>query len=258
MNSKIAILGTGNVAWHLAHGFAVINEVEVMVWGRNPQALKALAESANCHFSSDLGDVCEEADLIVMAVTDRSIESLAHQLTDYSRSVIAHTSGSVGMDVLTGVCKRYGVFYPLNTFSKSAKLDWQNTPFFIESSDKDGEDLMLKLAQLLSKNVRLINSETRRKLHIAAVFACNFTNYFYGLAEELLEKNNLSFDLLRPLIKQTAEKAMEQLPSKLQTGPAARKDMSVIAKHITALENNPKHQELYELISNYILGEDIL
>ncbi|MFA8450469.1 MAG: Rossmann-like and DUF2520 domain-containing protein [Bacteroidales bacterium] len=253
---KLCLVGIGNVSWHLAKGLSAFFNEPIKVWGRNFQETKKFAKETSSQACIDLETACSSSDIIILAISDRAIPDLSQELEKYKNALIVHTSGSVAMDVFKGN-KSHGVFYPLNTFTRYSELDWDNTPFFLEANGVKEREILQDLACLLSKDIRFIDSETRKSLHIAAVFAGNFTNFFYSMAEELLEDNNLSLDLLRPLIKQTAEKVMTDSPRKIQTGPAARKDFIVMQSHLEGLEKKKKFQHIYKLISEYIIGEEI-
>jgi predicted short-subunit dehydrogenase-like oxidoreductase (DUF2520 family) len=144
--------------------------------------------------------------------------------------------------------------YPLQTFTKNTKLNYSEIPFLIEANNSRTLNFIKNIASLISENVVETNSEQRKNIHIAAVFACNFTNYLYTIADNLLENQNLSFDLLKPLIKETTRKAIEFKPEQNQTGPAKRKDLNVINKHLKALNQTPDIQKLYKIISDMIIN----
>jgi predicted short-subunit dehydrogenase-like oxidoreductase (DUF2520 family) len=150
----------------------------------------------------------------------------------------------------------YGIFYPLQTFSKTKAVNISEVPFCIEANTDKNEQLLVDLAKVLSNNVELINSEQRKKLHLAAVFACNFSNYMYTIADELLSNDNLDLNLLKPLIIETANKIKDNSPKAMQTGPAKRNDKAVIEKQLQLLANNPAYKDIYQLITEQIIKEN--
>ena len=170
--------------------------------------------------------------------------------------LILHTSGSTALQLLQKYTGKAGVFYPLQTFSKTKELNFRAVPICIEGASPDITKQVKELAQSISNNVYEVSSEQRRILHLAAVFACNFPNYLYGIAQTLLANHQLDFNLLRPLITETAEKVQEQLPADAQTGPAVRNDVSTMSKHLEMLANEPVMKDIYELLSQGIIKMD--
>lgn len=167
-------------------------------------------------------------------------------------ALLVHTAGSIPMSIWEGKTSRYGVFYPMQTFSKQREVDFRTIPFFIESNSSEDTELLKAIASVLSEKVYEATSEQRRSLHLAAVFTCNFTNHMYALAAELLKKYNLPFDAMLPLIDETARKVHELEPKQAQTGPAVRYDENVINKHLEMLADEPEMRELYQLVSENI------
>jgi predicted short-subunit dehydrogenase-like oxidoreductase (DUF2520 family) len=164
-----------------------------------------------------------------------------------------HTSGSLDIDALPAFIKQRGVLYPLQTFSLERSVDFSNIPVFVQTDDDPLKNLLLSLANKLSRNVTCITGEQRLQLHIAAVFACNFSNYLYTCAEQIMSKAGLPFSILHPLITETAAKATAQSPSEVQTGPAKRGDIQIIEKHLNQLKSDPGLQQLYANLSDLIL-----
>jgi predicted short-subunit dehydrogenase-like oxidoreductase (DUF2520 family) len=171
-----------------------------------------------------------------------------------SRGVVAHTSGIVEMKVLEKF-EHFGVFYPLQTFSKSRSVEMASVPFCIEGNDEESWKKLFKLAKKLSHSVQYLNSSERKQIHLAAVFVNNFTNHLYAKAEKLLEEKNINFEILLPLIQETAAKLNHLQPCDAQTGPARRKDLNTIKIHSEMLKNNPELLEIYELFSHQILNK---
>jgi predicted short-subunit dehydrogenase-like oxidoreductase (DUF2520 family) len=250
--NSIVLIGSGNVATRLGKAFRKQGKIIVQVLGRNQNAAKYLAEQIGASAISNPDQLTEDADLYLLAVPDDEIPKIVKTLT-FRNQLIAHTSGSVGMDVLQIVSSRYGVFYPLQTFSKTRDVDFSDIPVCIEASNVDSYISLNELAGEISNDVRKINSTRRQTIHLAAVFASNFTNYMYRLAEEILENENIPFDIVKPLIRETAKKIEEKPPTDAQTGPAVRKDIKIIEKHLGLLKNDPEKKEIYELLSKLIM-----
>ncbi len=210
-----------------------------------------LAEKLNSAYTSDLGKINRDGDLYIVSVADDAVGKVAAKLGMLNGMVI-HTSGSVAMEVLRESSANYGILYPLQTFSKSRKADFSNIPFCVEANSNENLQKLKGLAESLSGNVVEIDSDQRKILHLAAVFACNFTNYMYGAADDILKGSNLDFDLLRPLIMETAMKVQQMNPEVAQTGPAMRGDKRIMKEHIELLEKYPEYRKIYEILSERI------
>jgi predicted short-subunit dehydrogenase-like oxidoreductase (DUF2520 family) len=156
------------------------------------------------------------------------------------------------MDVFADKCARYGVLYPMQTVNKDRVVDWSDVPIFVEASNEDDTQYLVQLSQRLSNNVSRSNSQQRQSLHLAAVFACNFSNHMYAIAERLLNEQGLDFDVMKYLIRETEHKAELISPVDGQTGPAVRNDVNVMDKHLALLGDSPEG-ELYRLISKNIM-----
>jgi predicted short-subunit dehydrogenase-like oxidoreductase (DUF2520 family) len=247
----IVILGAGNVATHLSCALNNAGFPIKCVYSKTIESAKELALKVDSHYTNEINHIPVEADLYIIAVRDEVIEEIIKHL-NLKYGVIVHTAGSISMNVFENQFKNYGVFYPLQTFSKSRNIDFSNIPICIEASNKQLEANLLKLANCLSSNVHLINSEKRKMLHLSAVFACNFANHMYSAAAEILGQSDIPFDLLKPLVTETAQKAIDSDPVKAQTGPAIRNDQGVIQKHLEMLKNNPEFEKIYRFVSNSI------
>lgn len=244
---KVSILGTGNVATHLFRAFSNSAEIEIVqVIGRNKEALQAFGkeEKTTTDFSR-----LKFSDIYIVALSDSSINFVSQEIT-INNSLIVHTSGNTPMSALS-THQRRGVFYPLQTFSKSNELDFKNVPVCLEANDEADLALLKKLAHLVSENVYEISTEQRKSLHLAAVFTNNFTNYIYHVGSEICKENNVPFEILSPLIQETAEKIKSLSPFDAQTGPARRGDHNTISNHLEQL-NNPEYKAVYELLSKSI------
>ena len=243
---KVVILGFGNVGQHLYHAFSKTSEIEIIqVYNRSQITFP---EGFQANFTTDKAQI-KEADIYIIAVSDDAIKVLSETLPIYNK-LIVHTSGSVNLNELSEK-NRKGVFYPLQTFSKNAKVDFNTIPICIETESLEDTILLKQLAALISENVNEINSKERERLHLSAVFVNNFVNYLYQVGSDLLLENSLSFDLLKPLIKETAKKIETLNPADLQTGPAKRNDLKTIENHLHLLKNSP-YKELYQNLTKAI------
>ncbi|MCB0807529.1 MAG: DUF2520 domain-containing protein [Bacteroidales bacterium] len=249
--NKIVILGAGNVATHLSKAFAGSGFQILQIYNRSIEPAKKLAKTTGSDFTDKIENITDEADLYVIATSDNAIEEIAMNLNKF-QSMVVHTSGSVSMDILKPASPRTGVFYPLQTFSKKRKVNYKTVPLCLEASTESDLMLLKKLADSISQNVYAVDSGKRMVLHMAAVFACNFTNFLYDIAGTMVHEVGLDFDILRPLIRETAEKVMKMEPSEAQTGPAKRNDEIIMHQHISLLEENEILSLLYEFMSNEI------
>jgi predicted short-subunit dehydrogenase-like oxidoreductase (DUF2520 family) len=249
---SIVLIGAGNVATQLGKAFFRKGKSIKQVLSRTMVSAELLATRINAEPIVDPDMIADDADLYILAVPDDEIENLLATLNFHDR-LIVHTSGSMGMDVLKNASSNYGVFYPLQTFSKTRDIDFSDIPVCIEACDDDTSLLLINLAGEISADIRKINSAQRQKIHLSAIFASNFTNHMYTLADEILEKENVSFDILLPLIRETAKKIESKSPKDAQTGPAIRGDMKIIEKHIQDLQSEPGKLVLYKIISKLIM-----
>lgn len=250
---RIALLGSGNVATHLGRALYAAGEEIVQVWSRNPAHAEVLARELHAPAVSDPGAVTTEADLYIVSVNDDAIVSVASRLPVHDRLVV-HTSGSTGMDVLRDASDRIGVLYPLQTFSKARPVDFSGVPLAIEGNSEEDRRILNDLARKISGHVLEMDSRQRQALHVAAVFACNFTNHLYALAAGILERNQLDFGLLRPLIRETSEKVQTFMPPEVQTGPAVRGDEETMNRHLEFLRAHPELEKLYRDLSQSIVN----
>jgi len=252
---RITIIGSGNVATHLAAAFKNAGHAIVQVYSRDMQNASLLAYHVKAEAIDSLEQINPETDLFVIAVKDDAIEPIAAELAKYNKMIV-HTSGATSLQILQKHAQNAGVFYPLQTFSKTRELNFNTVPLCIEGADDKIASTLNELAYTVSQNVYRVNSEQRKTLHLAAVFACNFPNYLYHMSQQLLTEKQLPFDLLRPLILETAEKVQEHLPADVQTGPAVRNDEKTMASHLEQLQENPDLQAIYKLLSQGIIKMD--
>jgi predicted short-subunit dehydrogenase-like oxidoreductase (DUF2520 family) len=241
------LIGSGNVATHLYKALKNAKNIAINQWFSRD--LKAITDFKNeVSITSDLNTLTE-SDVYIIAVSDDAIEDVAKQLPFEDRLVV-HTSGSVSLYDID-MKHRRGVFYPLQTFSKDVELDFSEVPICIEALKKDDFKTLTSIGEALGCQTHKVNSHQRKALHLAAVFANNFSNQIYRIAHEICERKSVEFDILKPLIKETVRKIEDVSPYKAQTGPAKRGDKKTIKKHIKMLKNET-HKEVYELLTKSI------
>jgi len=244
---KVVLLGAGNVAIHLAKAFVKAGNINfVQRYRRNDKNDSFFDYSIP--FTDKLHELIR-ADVYIIAINDDSLSAFSEKLP-VLKGLVVHTSGSISLKSLSDKLRR-GVFYPLQSFSKDQKLDFKNIPITIETEFKKDKELIEKLASSISNYVYSIDSKQREKLHLAAVFANNFSNFMFTIAKDLSDEYNFPFDILKPLILETANKIQVTDPRKAQTGPAIRNDKKVIDKHLSQLKGEKK--EIYKLISESIM-----
>ncbi len=249
MTSSISIIGTGNVAWHLAKRFSEAGALVREIAGRNQEQAQFLAKEYNAIVTNDLSKLDNTSDLYIICITDDYIEEIAQQITHINKCVV-HTSGATSLKVLEKSLSNTGVLYPLQTFKKNQLTDWKNIPICIEANNEENLVLIQQFAHLLSPIVHVISSEQRFTIHTAAVFVSNFVNYLFITAQDIVSKAAIPFSILTPLIREVAQKIETQNPLETQTGPAIRNDLNVQEKHLAHLSTEQK--EIYVLLSKYI------
>jgi predicted short-subunit dehydrogenase-like oxidoreductase (DUF2520 family) len=252
---RISIIGSGNVATHLTAAFKNAGHRIVQVYSRDMQNAALLAYHVGAEPIDDLNQINPETDIFIISVKDDVIASIAKTLSKYQK-LIVHTSGATDLSSLSAFTSNAGVFYPLQTLSKNKEVDFFTVPLCIEGVDVTITRELEQLAQTISNHIYHINSEQRKILHLAAVFACNFPNYMYTIAQQLLAKHNMEFELLRPLILETAQKVQNHLPDEVQTGPAIRNDENTMAIHLQMLNDEPELKRLYDVLSQMIIKNE--
>lgn len=251
--NSIAFIGAGNVATHLAQAFAGKGFNIRQVFSRTEASARELADKLACPYTDSLEQLTPDADLYVVSIKDSALEAVIPQITCRNpQALFVHTAGSMPADIWRNHAARYGVIYPMQTFSKQREVDFVNIPVFIEANTPADTDRLMRLMKHLSQRVYQASSEQRRYLHIAAVFACNFTNHMYAVCEHLLKAHGLPFTAMLPLIDETARKVHVLSPTEAQTGPACRYDTNVIDRHLQMLSGEPELAKIYELISRNI------
>jgi predicted short-subunit dehydrogenase-like oxidoreductase (DUF2520 family) len=250
---RIVLLGSGNVATHLSLALQQAGNKIVQVWSREIKNAETLADRLQSEPITQFEDVCPDADLYLVSVVDDAIIEVSRQL-NLKEQLIVHTSGTTGMEALEGASVNIGVMYPIQTFSKLKPVDFTSIPLAIEGNSENNVRILSLLSAQITSHVLELSSERRRSLHVAAVFACNFSNHLYTLAKEILIQHQLDFNLIRPLIAETAAKVQEFEPDKVQTGPAVRNDKGTLDKQLDFLKNSsPQLVELYDKLSKSII-----
>lgn len=249
---RITILGSGNVATHLGAALKNAGHRIIQVYSRDAQNAALLAYHVKAGPISDLTKINPETDLFIISVKDDAIAGIAKSLAGFGIPV-THTAGATSLAALADIAPNAGVFYPLQTFSKIREVDFWSVPLCIEGVNEQLTQMLEGLARTISNKVYRVSSHQRKTLHLAAVFACNFPNYLYDAARRLLDKDGLDFDMLRPLILETAQKVQENLPEEVQTGPAVREDESTMGAHLQLLQDEPQLAEIYTLLSQGII-----
>jgi len=248
---NIVLIGAGNVATHLALAFYKSGLNIFQIYSKSLDSAQELAKKVKATYTTDLQKIKLDADLYIISIADNAIEEVTAQF-NLNDKLVVHTSGSVPMEILNTVSTNYGVLYPLQTFSKMKELDFNNIPLCLEANNSENFEKLNSFAKLISENIQVINSEQRKKLHLAAVFACNFPNFMYSVAAEITKQSEIDFDILRPLIKETADKIIGISPWEAQTGPAKRGDEKIMNEHLEMLSEFPEFKEIYKLISSEI------
>lgn len=251
----VTFIGSGNLAWHLALALDNTDFAVREVYSRKSKNAAALVENLyNAEVSESLDFSTSNSQVFILAVTDDIIEEIAQKLVLPENAILVHTSGSQPLSALGYTAtQNIGVVYPLQTFSKGKKIDFNDVPIFIESENAATEKVLMALAKGISKKVFKITSKDRIALHVAAVFAANFTNHMLLIAQEIMKENKLSFDWLKPLIAEMINKSLTIGPENAQTGPARRGDLETLDKHMVFLKDEESTSEVYKIISQDIV-----
>lgn len=250
---KVCLIGAGNVATHLGKAFCHSCDV-VQVLSRTEASARRLSDmmGGSCEAITDVAKLRREADLYVVSVTDDSVADIARETGDFG-GVWVHTSGSVPASVFAGLKKQYGVLYPLQTFTRDVEVAMREVPFFVEGNTGETAEYISRIASLISDRVEIADSERRKKLHLAAVFACNFANQMWAEADDILHESGLSVGYLMPLLKATLAKIEYVSPKEAMTGPARRGDIEVMKAQMAQLDGI--RRDIYQLISSRIYHE---
>jgi len=248
---EVVLIGSGSVATHLGLALQARGIAIHQVYSRNITNAEILSKKLNASFISDISDIYMDADIYFYALTDNAFKSILKKIK-LPNGIHVHTAGCIPMTEFEGFSSKYGVLYPLQTFSINKMVDFSQIPICIEASNLEVQKKLFEIGNLLSNKTYLINSDQRKKLHLAAVFACNFTNYMYDIASTILEDSGFSFEIIQPLIAETAEKIKTMNPYEAQTGPAVRMDEKTISKHLLLLNKKPDFKKTYRLLTKNI------
>ena len=244
---SVILIGAGNVASHLFNAIKKSESASIIQWyNRTIDTIKPFQNDVD--ITDDLSTL-KEADIYIMAVSDDSIAELSNALP-FSNRLVAHTSGSVSIHQLDKKHKR-AVFYPLQTFTKGATIDFSEVPICIEYLEKENLQVLKSLAEVLGCKFYKINTEQRQTLHLSAVYVNNFVNQLYRIAHEISDAKSINFDILKPLIMETARKVQDMSPYMAQTGPAKRNDKKTIKRQLKQIESE-EHKAIYQMLTNSI------
>lgn len=251
----VSFIGSGNLAWHLAPALDNAGYVVREVYSRNPRHAEALTGRLyQADVKASLDFSTSKSGLFIIATSDDAIQQVAQDIVLPDDATLVHCSGSQPLSILQfAAAAQTGVLYPLQSFTRSKRVDFKTIPLFVESSTEVAERQLLTLARALSQKVRKITSEERKALHVAAVFASNFPNHMLSIAKSILKANSLEFELLKPLIRETVDKALTLDPEQAQTGPAVRGDLEVLDRHMDFLQEDERVAEVYRVISQHIV-----
>lgn len=250
---RISFIGSGRVAHHLAKQLSKQHQI-VQIYSRHFEHAQILAEQCDAQAIQNYMQFDTHIDVLIIAVSDQAIADVISNVASYLENVlIVHTSGSTHLNLLSQQHTRSGVFYPLQTFSLEREIDWPNTPLFIETTHIEDLEILTTLANNLSNRVYQYDSMQRLSLHLAAVFACNFSNYCYDMAKQIVDAEQVDFSLLYPLILETANKATQNDPQTMQTGPAMRGDQNILKMHMNMLSDAGR-EDLKALYQDLSLG----
>ncbi|MGM5630723.1 DUF2520 domain-containing protein [Apibacter raozihei] len=250
MHKKVVVVGAGSVAYHLIRVLLDNTVNVVQIFNRTLSKAQELANNYNINYTDKISEIVK-ADIYIICTADKAISEISYYIP-YEDCLVVHTSGSTAISALKGKYRK-GVFYPLQTFSKRRTI--KDIPFLIEAEFPEDELLLLNLGKRISEDVRVTDSDTRLKIHMAAIWANNFTNHMYYIANEICKKQNIPFDMLKPLIKETAGKIEDDiLPYEAQTGPARRNEELIIKKHLEILEkeSDSRKYQIYQLLTDSI------
>lgn len=250
---KIVLIGAGRIATHLGRRLKGKGLPIAQVISRTEISTRDLAAQLQASWSTDLTDILPDADWIIIAVRDDVIGEVASIIAPLAPNALAtHTSGGTASSVLAPHFQRYGVFYPLQSFSMAHTPIWSKIPFCVDAINPEDVLFLRKTAKTIGNLVYQVNDTQRTYLHVAAVFANNFANHCFAIAEKILDEKELPFELLHPLMEETLAKALQDSPARMQTGPAVRGDRETIKKHMRLLDSHPDWQGLYQKISDSI------
>ncbi|SHM54080.1 Predicted oxidoreductase, contains short-chain dehydrogenase (SDR) and DUF2520 domains [Cyclobacterium lianum] len=258
MKFEIAILGTGNVAWHLSSALENAGHVITEIYGRDLGKAEKIAARLYGTEARDHLDFTESpANLYILAVSDQAIAGLAESIILPEESILVHTSGNVSLDILSYSSADYtGILYPLQSFTRGREIGFEEVPFLLETVEPQTMKILQSICRSMSSPFYAVPSNERKAIHVAAVFAANFTNHLIGLSEQIIHQHGLDFDMLKPLIVEQINKTLQMGATRAQTGPAIREDYETLEDHHDFLQYNVQLAEIYRLISQNIIDSN--
>jgi predicted short-subunit dehydrogenase-like oxidoreductase (DUF2520 family) len=248
---KTIIIGAGKLAWHLGPALKKAGFRIIQVYSRTLSSAAAFGLHIDVPWTTDVNLLDDDAEIVIFCLTDRALVGLLPQI-NLRGAFMIHTAGSVPSNVFENWTSDFGVLYPLMTFTKTRAIDFRTVPVCIEANNKENEELLKSYAEKISDNVSAVNFENRKIMHMAAIFACNFTNHMYRAAYDILIRHEFDFSILKPLIMETASKVLEMSPHEAQTGPASRHDKNILCTHQLMLQDQPEWQKIYTFVSESI------
>ncbi|MCK9321644.1 MAG: DUF2520 domain-containing protein [Bacteroidales bacterium] len=248
----IVILGSGNVANHFAKALKKAEINIKQIFGRNIETVSELAKSINSSYTTNIADIVQDADIYFFIMNDEANISICNQINIKPNCILAHTAGSQSINIFKNKTPNYGVFYPFQTFTKSVETDFSNVPICLEASNNKTYLEFEKIAQKLNCKTFNLDASKREIVHLSGVFAANFMNHCVNIAEVILTENNISTDIIKPLLEQSFFKLLNNKAANSQTGPAIRNDNFTIEKHIELIKENKQYSEVYQVLTNSI------
>ncbi len=252
MIRSIVLIGAGNLATQLGFSLAKKGFNIRQVYSYTLENAELLAEKLNAYSTDNLKEIQTNADLYIIAVKDAVLAQTIEQLP-HLKGIVTHTAGSLSIDMLLKF-ENFGIVYPFQTFSKDKEVDFNSIPLLIEANNESTEERLLKFGKSIANTVMICDSNQRKQIHLAAIFACNFTNHMYSIANDILKSHNINFDVIKPLIQETASKIETLNPKEAQTGPAIRGDKNIIEEHLKMLNDHNDLQSIYKTLSNRIMN----
>jgi predicted short-subunit dehydrogenase-like oxidoreductase (DUF2520 family) len=249
---KIALIGAGKLATNFAFTLKKSGYSILQVYDRSVEPGKKLAGKVSASYIGNLNELTERADLYALAVSDSALKEIAEKIR-LNDQLIIHFSGTADISVLKGSSLNYGILYPPQTFTIKPGSGFLNIPLCLEANNQESERILTKFAGTLSEKIFKVNSYQRTIIHLSAIFASNFTNFMYAVAEDLLTENDLPMDLLQPIIKKTASNARHKDIYGFQTGPAIREDLKIMKTHLDFLSDKPEYKKIYQILTDSII-----
>ncbi|MGQ9620075.1 MAG: Rossmann-like and DUF2520 domain-containing protein [Bacteroidales bacterium] len=248
---SISFAGAGKTGGALCRQFFTKGHHIVRIASKGGKNGPELAAECNAEWN-DILKFDTPCDFVIVSVPDNYLIQVLGKIECGKNTIVAHTAGSYGLEVFPEKIRRRGVFYPLQTFSKGRKIDFSSVPVFLEASHKIVMTELKNLARTITSRIYESDTENRRMLHLAAVFACNFSNHMFTLAKQICSMTPYQFNVMLPLITETVNKAIENGPETSQTGPAIRRDTETVKKHLKLLSFSKGMQEVYQQITDSI------